>query len=34
MYKVLIITAGLLLPAIGFGAGGGYTYPHDEIEID
>lgn len=33
MYKVLIITAGLLLPAIGFGAGG-HTFPNDEIEID
>jgi ubiquinol-cytochrome c reductase cytochrome c1 subunit len=34
MHKVLIIAAGLLLPAIGFAAGGGYTYPNDQIEID
>jgi len=34
MNKVLILVAGLLLPAIGWSAGGGYTYPNDEIEID
>ena len=34
MNKVLIIVAGLLLPAIGWSAGGGYTYPDDKIEID
>ena len=34
MHKVLIITTALLLPAIGFAAGGGYTYPNDRIEID
>ena len=34
MRKYLIILAGLLLPSIGFAAGGGNTYPNDEIEID
>ena len=34
MNKVLILVAGLLLPALGWSAGGGYTYPHDDIEID
>ncbi len=33
MRKFLIIVTGLLLPAIGWGAGG-YTFPQDEIEID
>ena len=34
MHRILIIVMGLLLPAIGFAAGGGYTYPNDQIEID
>jgi ubiquinol-cytochrome c reductase cytochrome c1 subunit len=36
MKKVLIIVAGLglWLPAIGWSAGGGHTYPDDKIEID
>ena len=34
MHRILIIVMGLLLPAIGFAAGGGYTYPNDHIEID
>jgi ubiquinol-cytochrome c reductase cytochrome c1 subunit len=34
MRKVLIIVAGLLLPAVGWSAGGAYTFPDDDIEID
>ena len=34
MYRILIIVTCLLLPAGGFAAGGGYTYPSDHIEID
>jgi len=35
MNKVLILVTGLLLlPAICLGAGGAYTYPQDDIEID
>lgn len=34
MYRVLIIAAGLLLPAAGFAAGEGHTYPDDHIQID
>ena len=33
MKKALIIIAGLLLPVMGFAAGG-YTFPNDEITID
>ena len=34
MRNVLLMVAGLLVPALGFAAGGGYTYPNDTIEID
>ena len=34
MHRILIIVTCLLLPAGGFAAGGGYTYPNDHIEID
>lgn len=34
MKKLLIIVAGLLLPSIGWSAGGGHTYPDDKIQID
>jgi ubiquinol-cytochrome c reductase cytochrome c1 subunit len=34
MKKVLIIVAGLLIPVLGWGAGGTATYPNDHIEID
>ncbi|UCH41612.1 MAG: cytochrome c1 [Gammaproteobacteria bacterium] len=34
MKKLLIIAIGLLLPSIGWSAGGGPTYPNDKIEID
>jgi ubiquinol-cytochrome c reductase cytochrome c1 subunit len=34
MGRILIIVAGLLLPSLGWGAGGGHTFPHDKIEID
>ncbi len=34
MKRGLIIALGLMLPTLGFAAGGGHTYPDDEIEID
>lgn len=34
MKKTLIIIAGLLLPALGFAAGGGASFPNDDITID
>lgn len=34
MKKLLIIAIGLLLPSIGWSAGGGPTFPNDKIEID
>lgn len=34
MKKTLIIIAGLLLPVMGFAAGGGATFPNDDITID
>jgi len=34
MKKALFIVAGLLLPGLCFGAGGGQTFPDDKIEID
>jgi len=34
MKKVLIIVAGLLIPVLGWGAGGTATYPSDKIDID
>jgi ubiquinol-cytochrome c reductase cytochrome c1 subunit len=34
MSRILIIIAGLLLPTLGWGAGGGHTFPHDKIQID
>jgi ubiquinol-cytochrome c reductase cytochrome c1 subunit len=34
MRKLLVIVASLLLPGLGFAAGGGHTYPNDKIEID
>ena len=34
MKKLLILAIGLLLPTLGWGAEGGYTYPHDKITID
>ena len=32
--KGLIIVAGLLLPVLGWAAGGGATYPNDDIDIN
>jgi len=32
--RALIIVAGLLLPVLGWAAGGGVTYPNDEIDIN
>jgi len=34
MKKILILVTGLLFPAIAWSAGGAYTFPHDDIEID
>ncbi len=34
MKRVLIIVLGLLLPSLGWSAGGGYTFPNDSIDID
>ena len=34
MKKGLIIVAGLLLPVLGWAAGGGATYPNDEIDVN
>jgi ubiquinol-cytochrome c reductase cytochrome c1 subunit len=34
MKKTLILIAGLLLPVIGFAAGGGASFPNDDITID
>ncbi len=34
MRKVLIIITCLLFPTLGWGAGGGNTFPNDKIEID
>jgi ubiquinol-cytochrome c reductase cytochrome c1 subunit len=34
MRKTLIIIAGLLLPVLGFAAGGGASFPNDDITID
>ena len=34
MKQWAVILAGLLIPALAFGAGGGHTYPDDEIVID
>ena len=34
MRSLFVVIIGLLLPAIGWGAGGGYTFPNDKIEID
>ena len=35
MKKVFLVIVGLvLLPSIGWSAGGGHTYPNDKIEID
>ena len=34
MSRILIIVAGLLLPSLGWSAGGGHTFPHDKIQID
>jgi ubiquinol-cytochrome c reductase cytochrome c1 subunit len=34
MRKGLFIVAAMLIPAIGWAAGGGNTYPNDEIDID
>lgn len=34
MKKGLIIVAGLLLPVLGWAAGGGATFPNDEVDID
>ena len=34
MKKSLIIVAGLLFPVLGWAAGGGATFPNDEIEVD
>jgi len=34
MLKRLIIVAGLLLPTLTWGAGGGHAFPQDKIDID
>ena len=34
MKKTLILVAGLLLPVMGFAAGGGASFPNDDITID
>jgi ubiquinol-cytochrome c reductase cytochrome c1 subunit len=34
MSRILIIVAGLLLPSLGWGAGGGHTFPNDKVVID
>ena len=34
MNRILIVVAGLLLPSLVWGAGGGHTFPNDEIQID
>lgn len=34
MSRILIIVAGLLLPSLGWSAGGGHTFPDDKIQID
>ena len=34
MKRVLIIVLGLLVPSLGWSAGGGHTFPNDSIEID
>jgi ubiquinol-cytochrome c reductase cytochrome c1 subunit len=34
MKKTLIIIVGLLLPVLGFAAGGGASFPNDDITID
>ncbi len=34
MSRILIIAAVLLFPSLGWSAGGGHTYPNDEIVID
>ena len=34
MRTILFVVAGLVLPTLVWGAGGGHTYPNDKIEID
>ena len=34
MRPLLIFALGLLIPTLGWSAGGGYIFPNDEIEID
>ena len=34
MKKLLIIVIGLMMPALGWSAGGGHSFPNDKIEID
>jgi ubiquinol-cytochrome c reductase cytochrome c1 subunit len=34
MKKTLILVAGLMLPVMGFAAGGGASFPNDDITID
>lgn len=34
MKKLFIIAAGLIMPSLVWAAGGGHTFPNDEIEID
>ncbi len=34
MSRILFIVAGLLLPTLGWSAGGGHTFPNDKVEID
>ncbi|MEM7562061.1 MAG: cytochrome c1 [Pseudomonadota bacterium] len=34
MKQLLIIVIGLTMPVLAWGAGGGHSYPDDEIEID
>lgn len=34
MRTILFIVAGLVMPTLAWGAGGGHTFPNDKIEID
>ena len=34
MGKILLLLGALLVPSLGFAAGGGPTYPNDDIDID
>jgi ubiquinol-cytochrome c reductase cytochrome c1 subunit len=34
MGKILVVIAALLMPTLGWSAGGGHTFPNDDIDID